>query len=114
LPDGWQSMDYREFLTQRRVLMAQVVRDAYYRLKEQGYTPSYPEVSDAKPGVGTAPAVARGETSIADLLAAELLDPGATLRPRRGSLDGTATVLPDGRIACGDEIYASPSGAASA
>ncbi|GEL74104.1 MULTISPECIES: GmrSD restriction endonuclease domain-containing protein [Myxococcus] len=29
LPDGWERMEYREFLQQRRELMAKVIRDAY-------------------------------------------------------------------------------------
>ncbi len=32
LPDGWQHLDYDEFLEQRRTLMASVVRDGWNRL----------------------------------------------------------------------------------
>jgi len=32
LPDGWENLDYREFLEQRRKLMAGVVRDGFGRL----------------------------------------------------------------------------------
>ena len=32
LPDGWEHMEYRDFLRQRRELMARVIRDAYQRL----------------------------------------------------------------------------------
>jgi len=32
LPDSWQSLDYREFLTRRRDLMANIVREGYERL----------------------------------------------------------------------------------
>ena len=52
--------------------------------------------------------------TISDLLAAELLAPGTTLVPLQKSLDAVATVLPDGRIACGDEIYSTLSGAGDA
>lgn len=33
LPDGWENMDYYEFLKQRRVLMAQVIRKGFERLE---------------------------------------------------------------------------------
>jgi hypothetical protein len=33
LPDGWEHMEYGEFLTQRRILMAKVVKRGFERLK---------------------------------------------------------------------------------
>jgi hypothetical protein len=33
LPEGWENMDYREFLQRRRVLMANVIKRGYERLK---------------------------------------------------------------------------------
>lgn len=36
LPDGWEEMEYREFLVQRRELIAGVIRDAYEGLKSGG------------------------------------------------------------------------------
>jgi hypothetical protein len=32
LPDGWEHMNYREFLEKRRILMAQVTRDGFAKL----------------------------------------------------------------------------------
>lgn len=32
LPEGFESMDYEEFLSQRRVLMAQLVKDGFEKL----------------------------------------------------------------------------------
>ena len=32
LPQGWESMDYPQFLAERRKLIAQVIRDAYASL----------------------------------------------------------------------------------
>ena len=32
LPDGWENMDYEEFLEERRRLMAQLAKDAFERL----------------------------------------------------------------------------------
>ncbi len=34
LPDGWEEMEYKEFLEARRELMARVVRDAYAKLRK--------------------------------------------------------------------------------
>lgn len=33
LPDGWEHMEYADFLSQRRVLMAKVIKRGYERLK---------------------------------------------------------------------------------
>jgi hypothetical protein len=116
LPDGWEHMDYAAFLAARRRLMGHVVRDAYVRLNEHGYTPIYPEAGRAL--VGEKPGVARTWTyhgvRLADLISADLLPAGATLLPTQGGLEVVATVLPDGKIAYGDEIYATPSAASGA
>ena len=32
LPDGWEHMDYHDFLRQRRILMAKVIKRGYERL----------------------------------------------------------------------------------
>jgi Putative DNA-binding domain len=36
LPDGWESLEYKEFLTRRRELMAKVIADGYRRLCDAG------------------------------------------------------------------------------
>ncbi|MFA5631808.1 MAG: DUF262 domain-containing protein [Porticoccaceae bacterium] len=36
LPDGWETMEYSDFLRKRRELMAQVIRDAYMKLAGNG------------------------------------------------------------------------------
>lgn len=114
LPQGWQGMAYRDFLAHRRVLMAQVVRDAFGRLREHGYAPAYPAPALAAETPDRGPARAHVGVTVSDLIAADLLAAGTTLLPARGGLEVTATILPDGRIACGDEIYSTPSGAADA
>ena len=35
LPQGWETIDYREFLIQRRRLMAHVIKDAFEVLKQR-------------------------------------------------------------------------------
>lgn len=55
LPDGWEHMDYRGFLRQRRELMAQVIRNAYQGLAGEGKA--------AAEGVPVDVLVNQGETS---------------------------------------------------
>jgi hypothetical protein len=112
LPQDWETMSYPDFLEARRRLMGVVVRDAFARLREQGYEPEYPEVNTA----ATLEAKKVGPTgfsvSVSDLLDADILQVGASLTPAKDP-DGTivATVLPDGKIALNDEIFTSLSGA---
>ena len=112
LPEGWQTMDYIEFLPRRRALMAEVVRDAYRTLSEEGYSPDYPQ-----PGT-TDTTDHRTWTShgvhLSDLIDADLLPAGTTLLAARADMDATATVLANGKIAFADEIYDTPSGASDA
>jgi hypothetical protein len=116
LPDAWEHMDYPAFLGERRRLMGQVVRDAYAKLKEHGYTPVYPEPGQAP--AGSESDAARSWTHhgvhLAALITADLLPAGTTLLPAQSGIDAVATVLPDGKIAYADEIYSTPSAAGGA
>lgn len=93
--------------------MAQVVRDAYAKLTDQRYAPAYPAAGQARSDVRQGPRARYGVT-LADLITADLLPAGTTLRPAQRNLDATATVLPDGTVAYAGEIYATPSGASDA
>ena len=116
LPEGWQHMGYQSFLAERRKLMGQVVKDAYSKLNEHGYTPVYPAAGQATAAQQSD--AARSWThhgvSVADLIAADLIPAGTTLVPAQGAAETVATVLPDGKIACADEIYSTPSAAGGA
>lgn len=111
LPDGWQHMHYPGFLTARRRLMAQVVKDAYGQLSERTYEPVYPQAGTMVEVA--AHSVKRKWTSfgvqVSDLIAADLLPAGTILRPVHPSNNAEAVVLPDGQIAFEAEIYGSPS-----
>ena len=61
LPEGWEQMDYREFLEERRVLIADVVRAAFDKLR----TGQLPEVEEEP----LAPAPDPPKWSVEDLLA---------------------------------------------
>jgi hypothetical protein len=112
LPQGWETMAYPDFLEARRRLMGAVVRDAFARLREQGYSPEYPEVNAAAALEAKKIGRAGFSVSVGDLLDADILQAGASLTPAKDS-DGTivATLLPDGKIALNDEIFTSLSGA---
>lgn len=115
LPDDWEHMAFPDFLAARRKLMGNVVRDAYMKLKEHDYAPTYPSPDQA---AGSGGSGARTSTNhavtLADLVAADLLTGGTTLVPTRLDVDATAMLLPDGKIVLNDEIYDSPSGAGAA
>jgi hypothetical protein len=115
LPDGWEEMDYPDFLAARRRLMGHVVRDAYAKLNEHGYTPVYPKAGRAPAEQsGAARSWTHHGVRLADLISADLLPAGTTLLPAQGETDEVATVLPDGKIAYANEIYNTPSAASAA
>lgn len=104
LPDGWECLDYEEFLAQRRMLMARVVRDAFRKLGETSYQPAYeppartyveqPDSIDVSLGI-----------SLSALLAEELISEG--MRLSSADADVAATVLSDGSILMDGEVYQS-------
>lgn len=113
LPDGWQAMEYQEFLAARRRLMAVVVRDAYGLLTSDAYQAAYPAPVAAPTGDG-----AKGWTgygiSVRNLLDAGLLGAVTQLLPAQDDLDVVAEVLPDGRTQLDGDTFDSPSCAAHA
>jgi hypothetical protein len=110
LPDDWVDLPYKEFLVRRRRLMAAVIREAYERLGELGYSPVYPAAGRPEP----AKRVTRTYHGvwIADLLDAGLLDEGSVLINFTDDVE--ATVLGDGGIEFDGMAYDSPSGAGDA
>lgn len=109
LPDGWQSMRYDEFLEQRRRLMAKVVRDAFTKLSEDSYAPSYP-----RPEATTDASVhAADHVELRDLVDADVLPEGTGLVAVNDP-EIVATVLPDGRVSYDGVTYDTATEAASA
>jgi hypothetical protein len=109
LPDGWEQMEFADFLSRRRRLMADVVRDAFTRLNDSGYQPTYPEVTPPAAEPATRTWTAYGVRAV-DLIDAELLPVGTQLVSTLTTMDALATVLHDGKIAYEDEVYDTPSG----
>jgi hypothetical protein len=105
LPDGWEDLGYEEFLSARRRLMGMVVREAFAKLADDAYAPTYPAPTRTRTPTPR-------EVTIADLVEADLLPQGTTLWAA-GDAELTAQVLDNGRIAFGDQVYDSPSASAS-
>ncbi|MFN8075141.1 MAG: DUF262 domain-containing protein [Kineosporiaceae bacterium] len=109
LPEDWTELDYPTFLDQRRKLMAAVVRDAYEALRDGSFNPRYPEPSATPPPTAAVTRTSFGVT-LADLVAADLVPAGTTLRLWNN--EAKATVLPDGKLVVNDEVVSSLSAAA--
>lgn len=90
LPQGWEHLDYEEFLLQRRRLIAQVIRDGYTKL-------SRGEVVEPK-DVSQADLIDVVEPTLAELLEQYLLKPGDFLDPVDPTWQVDATVSDDGTI----------------
>lgn len=117
LPEGWRHMDFQDFLAHRRTMMGQVVKEAYERLRETSYAPSYPIPGTAQPSTGGTPTAASGAgdyVTLADLMAAEVLEAGTILVGHVEDGEVQATLLADGLIEYDGEVYDTPSGAGRA
>ncbi|TNY37470.1 GmrSD restriction endonuclease domain-containing protein [Thermomonospora catenispora] len=108
LPEGWHEMDYQSFLKARRVLMAQVIREAFQLLRDPGYTAAYP--APGRPVSEGGRAVYGVDLS--HLLEHGLLEPGCILIGAENHV--SATVTSTGQVEFEGQIYDSPSGAAKA
>lgn len=91
LPEDWETMGYEEFLQERRILMAQVTRAGYEKLKS-GQSVASPTIT-----VMAQPAT-HLETDVADLLEAGILSPGDFLSPADDSIRMRAEVTENGVV----------------
>lgn len=118
LPDGWVDMSYQEFLAARRRLMASVARDAFKSLRDSGYVATYPEVAvpvdDSFSTRGGEVAESGSRVTVAQLMEAGPLPAGTILTSSVPRSDAIAEIDERGRIVFEDELYDTPSGAASA
>ncbi|MFE1328732.1 DUF262 domain-containing protein [Streptomyces sp. NPDC058741] len=113
LPDDWPSMDYETFLTTRRTLMAQVVRDAFGQLESPSYHPVY-DVPALVPEQRSTSRVPSRRIKLSELLDAGLINVGTVLTPSWEEYDHVAAIDDQGRIVLDGQIHDTPSGAANA
>jgi hypothetical protein len=113
LPDDWPSMDYETFLTTRRTLMAQVVREAFGQLESASYRPVY-NAPSVVPEQRSASRVPSRRIKLSELLDAGLISAGTVLTPAWEEYDQVAAIDDQGRIVLDGQIHDTPSGAANA
>lgn len=115
LPEDWQNMTYSDFLVARRQLMGQIVKDAYSKLRETSYQPTYPPVGTVAVAFDTN-VVFNDEfgfdLTTSDLISLGVLAPGAMLTATVDGVEIQSTLLADGTIELDGEVYASLSAAA--
>jgi hypothetical protein len=112
-PEDWPSMDYDTFLTARRTLMAQVVRDAFWQLESDSYRPVYSAPS-VVPEQRTAGRLPSRRIKLSELPDAGLISAGTVLTPAWEEHEQVAVVDEQGRIRIDEQIHDTPSGAANA
>ncbi|MGB8386197.1 MAG: hypothetical protein WCG47_34010 [Dermatophilaceae bacterium] len=97
LPQGWEHMDYEEFLTARRSLMAQVTRDAYTKLTGGLAEPVEPTAATPEPVQ---------EPTLRELVERDLLRPGDLLDPVDPEWEVDAVINDDGTLVIdGTELF---------
>lgn len=90
LPQGWEHLEYEEFLHQRRRLIAEVIKDGYQKLSRGDVV----EPTD----VISAEAPSAAEPTLAELIDQSLLRPGDFLDPVDPNWEVDAAVTDDGTL----------------
>ena len=109
LPEGWENLDYWEFLQERRKLMAEVIHQGYLRLLDPSYVPQMGDDANAWVDDETT----RG-LRLPDLVDAGLLRPGDILGPVDPERPTVAEITDDAMLSFNDEEYDTPARAARA
>lgn len=106
LPSGWTTLDYDDFLSQRRRLMAKVTHEGYKRLSDANYEPDLsrptPEPTAADVSLPT----------LENLITTGALPPGTLLSPGDEERTTIAEVTEDGYIRVGEHLCETPDRAA--
>jgi hypothetical protein len=112
IPSNWPNIEYEEFLRERRLLIANVVKDAFGKLSDSSYEPTYEE---AIPTVdeATKDSQAHHGVSLKDLVDEGALTPGTILVPRRPGIEVIAEVTVDGTLLVDGMSFTTPSAAAA-
>ncbi|WP_217697937.1 hypothetical protein [Sinomonas mesophila] len=117
LPAEWTDMEFTDFLTLRRKLMASVVREAFQRLSDPSYSAVYPTTQEPLSlAATTAPEDSEtpSPVSVRQLVESGLLPIGTVLTPARGGIDALGEIDESGSIVVEGIPYPTPSAAAVA
>jgi len=90
LPQGWQNLDYDDFLLQRRRMIAQVIRDGYQKLSRGEVVEPTDVISIDAPVVV--------EPTLAQLIESFVLKPGDFLDPVDPNWEVDAAITDDGTV----------------
>jgi hypothetical protein len=97
LPEGWEMLEYEEFLNKRRLLMAKVVQEGYKQLSDHGYQPNVEQVavsSDESDSINV---------TLAELFTAGVLKVGDLLSPVDS--ERTAEIIEGGLLHLGEHSF---------
>jgi len=108
LPAGWHEMNYEEFLSARRKLLASIVRDGFLRLSDPNYQLIVTDVSAQDDEEYDYP------IRILDLIGAGYLQVGDVIETADTEDDVSAEIMEDGEILLNDKMYETPTHAAQA
>jgi hypothetical protein len=106
LPDGWTSMDYEDFLSNRRHLMAQVTHEGFKRLTDPNYVP------DLKRPAAETTAAELALPSLAELVSSGALPVGTHVAALDAESELIGEIMEDGQLKVGEHAYSSPDRAA--
>ncbi len=106
LPDGWISLGYDEFLSQRRRLMANVIHEGFKRLADPNYIP---DLTRAELPAAAPPSAL---PSFEQLVTAGVVPVGTLLTPVDTDRTTIAEVTYDGYIKVGEHLCETPERAA--
>ncbi len=115
LPKDWQHMTYADFLASRRELMGQIVKDAYGKLRETSYQPTYPPAGTTSlnpESTITSNDEFGFDLTTSNLISLGALTPGALLTATVEGVEVQSTLLEDGTVELDGEVYTSLSAAA--
>ncbi len=115
LPKDWQHMTYADFLASRRELMGQIVKDAYGKLRETSYQPTYPPAGTTSlnpESTITSNDEFGFDLTTSNLISLGALTPGALLTATVEDVEVQSTLLEDGTVELDGEVYTSLSAAA--
>ncbi|WP_246868286.1 DUF262 domain-containing protein [Saccharopolyspora sp. ASAGF58] len=104
LPNGWEQMDFQEFLAERRSRMAKVIREAFFKIGETTYQPTYQPPTRSYLETPAESADKRSNEAT-DLFGSGVLADGVRLYSASG--DKVVTVRSDGSFEFDGEVYSS-------